>query len=411
MMKQDLGVQGMKIHFGFNDIMPDGMGSAAVNLLTALQREGIAFQTVHPWRKVQVQEFLQFRPIFLTDGDEPPLADVIQPMIDAINRDPACTHFSHFGSPNWGAITPYLRPDIKLVVSVHSITPSALKIALAYRDRTSMFVPVSWKVEERLKACLPKSQHSRIMLVTNAIDVKAYRQKDDPVDARPHKILFMGRIEDVTKGCDKIPKIAEILKARGVLFQWDLYGYFHWGYEKAFHDEVKRHGVGDVVCHKGCLSPAQMRDMISQYDVVVVPSNHEGFGLVVIEAMASAVPCVVSRLEGVTDRILVNGESGVLVGKNDLRGFADAIEKLLRDDVLRQTMGQAGYRSVLERFDLPAHGAAYRKVFEHAMQDTTVHAQQQLTDPATFRLPENLKSHILARILPLSIKKILKRIL
>ena len=401
----------MKIVFGFNAIMPDGMGSAAMNLLTALHREGIPFQTVHPWKQVKIPEFMKFRPLFLTDTEaEPSLEDSIEKMIEAVNGDPECTHFSHFGSPNWGAIVPYLRPDIKLVVSVHSITPSAQKIALAYKERTSIFVPVSWKVEERLKKILPAHEHHKIIRVPNAIDVGARSQKDYRSDNVPLKILFMGRIEDVTKGCDKIPRIARRLKDGALNFQWDMYGYFHWGYEKRFFRDIERWGVGDVVTHKGCLTPDQLVAIVPAYDVMVMPSNHEGLPLTLLETMAASVPCVVSRLDGVTDRMLEDGVNGLLVGKNDIVGFADAVARLLKDKALRQSIGLAGYQRVREWFDLKSHGEKYRYVLEQAMKDQTVYPHL-VFDANTFRIPGALKPHMLARILPLWLKKILKRII
>ena len=140
--------------------------------------------------------------------------------------------------------------------------------------------------------------------------------------------MFFGRVEDVTKGCDKIPQIAKKLKDKGLSFTWDIYGYFHWGYEKKFYSLNRKYDVEDVIKYKGCLQPNEIVNKIKDYDIFVLTSNHEGFGLALIEAMCVGLGCVASNIHDVTDRIVENGKEGFLCGKNDIAGFSEAIFKL-----------------------------------------------------------------------------------
>jgi len=405
----------VKVYLGFNDIRQDGMGAAAMTLLKALNGAGVSVQTVHPWKQVQVPEYFQFNPIFLSDsGDEPPLSDSIHDMIEVINSDLECTIFSHFGSSNWGAIIPYLRPDIRVVVSVHSITPSALKIALANSERTNKFVAVSWEVEKILLRKLPRKDHRKISLVTNAVDARRFVQKTDfGKHGDRIKIVSLGRVEDYTKGADKIPKIAQKLKQAGLDFEWHLYGYFHWGYEDRFFGQVKKHRVEDVVLYKGCLTPSEIPAMLSLYDIMVMPSNHEGFGISLVESMAAGLTCISSRLRDVTDKIIENGKDGILVGRNDIKGFARAILMACADPYMRKKMGNAAREKIISQFSIEKHGLRYRKLFEEAMADQTTVAVPMLPMPPKelFVMPESLKPHLLARILPGWLKRELKKII
>lgn len=395
----------MKVYFGFNDIRQDGMGSAAINLLTALTEQGIKVQPVHPWKKILVEEYIKFNPIFLTDSEEEPeLKDVIQKMIDIVNNDPECAIFSHFGSQNWGAIVPYLRPDIKVVVSVHSITPSSLKIALANKDRTSLFIPVNWRIEKKLQKQFPKE---KVFRIPNAIDTNKY-----PVHAHsnnaPIKIIFFGRIENYTKGCDRIPKIAKILKDRGLEFEWDFYGYFHWGYENKYYELNKRYGVDDVIKYKGCVQPHEIPSTISKYDIMIMPSNHEGLPYVLIESMACGLVSVASLLKDVTDKIVNDGVDAFLVNKNDIKGFADIIYKAATDTELRKKIGANARKKIVDNFDIKEFGKRYKEAFVIAESDDTIYQTKHFS-PETFKMPNNLKPHILARLIPTSIKTILKK--
>ena len=402
----------MKVYLGFNGVHQDGMGSAAITLLHALKRSGVNVQPVHPWKQVLIPEYFQFNPIFLSESSEElPLSVSIREMINIVNDDPECTVFSHFGSPNWGAIIPYLRPDIRVVVSVHSVTPSALKIALANQERTSKFIAVSWEVEQKLKQKLPSCDHWKISLVPNAIDMDRHPQKRDfsNVGGRV-KIIFFGRIEDYTKGVDKIPKIAKKLKKEGLDFEWDLYGYFHWGYESRFYKQLKNNGVEDVVQYKGCLTPTEIPATLTAYDIMVMPSNHEGLPLALIESMATGLTSVASRLHNVTDRIIEDGKEGFLVGRNDIKGFAKAILTASASPDLRVRIGKAARAKVSADFSIDKHGMNYRHVFEEAMADRNYVCATNLPSLVKFILPEALKPHILARILPNWIKRILKKL-
>jgi spore coat protein SA len=75
----------------------------------------------------------------------------------------------------------------------------------------------------------------------------------------------------------------------------------------------------------------------------------ELLGLSVLEAMASGLPVVASRLGGVPE-IVVDGETGFLVGPGDIDELHDRLALLLADPVLAADMGRRARDRVLERF-------------------------------------------------------------
>ncbi|MGA2924699.1 MAG: glycosyltransferase family 4 protein [Solirubrobacteraceae bacterium] len=85
----------------------------------------------------------------------------------------------------------------------------------------------------------------------------------------------------------------------------------------------------------------------------VVPSTWpEPFGQVAVEAMAACKPVVASNVGGLRE-IVVDGETGLLVPRNDADALASAIARLLDDPQLRQRLGQAG-RERAKRYTLAA---------------------------------------------------------
>lgn len=95
------------------------------------------------------------------------------------------------------------------------------------------------------------------------------------------------------------------------------------------------------------------RDLARIYgaiDIVVLASSNEGTPVALIEAMASARPVVATQVGGVAD-LVRNGETGLLVRPDDLRGFAAAMVRLASAASERSAMGAAGRRDVAVRFD------------------------------------------------------------
>ncbi|MGH7967050.1 MAG: glycosyltransferase family 4 protein [Candidatus Binatia bacterium] len=84
-------------------------------------------------------------------------------------------------------------------------------------------------------------------------------------------------------------------------------------------------------------------------DVFAFASRSEGFGQVVIEAMAAGTPVVTSRIPPLTE-IMVDGETGLLVEPDDPRAFAQAIAWLLQHPEEAQRMGKQGQERIQSHF-------------------------------------------------------------
>jgi glycosyltransferase involved in cell wall biosynthesis len=85
-------------------------------------------------------------------------------------------------------------------------------------------------------------------------------------------------------------------------------------------------------------------------DLFVFPSLFaEGFGLPPVEAMAAGTPVVGTRSGAIAETV-EHGVTGLLVEKNDPKGLADAMLRLLRNAEMREEMGRAGRNKMLKHF-------------------------------------------------------------
>jgi glycosyltransferase involved in cell wall biosynthesis len=86
-------------------------------------------------------------------------------------------------------------------------------------------------------------------------------------------------------------------------------------------------------------------------DVFAMPSIWEGFGLVLLEAMAAGRPIVASRVATIPE-VVLDGETGLLVPAGDPLALADALARLAADPDLASQFGEAGRERVRRQFSI-----------------------------------------------------------
>jgi len=87
--------------------------------------------------------------------------------------------------------------------------------------------------------------------------------------------------------------------------------------------------------------------------VFVLPSLYEGFGIVLLEAMAAGVPVVATNVNGINE-VVVDGESGILVPPKNPEAIADAVINIIENDKLTERLVMEGYKRA-ELFDIKDH--------------------------------------------------------
>jgi glycosyltransferase involved in cell wall biosynthesis len=103
-------------------------------------------------------------------------------------------------------------------------------------------------------------------------------------------------------------------------------------------------------------------------DVFVFPSQWEGLGIALLEAMAAGLPVVATAVGGVRE-VVVDGQTGFLVPAQDPSSLVNALLQLANDPGLRTRMGQAGQRRVREHFSLEAMVRQTEQLYIELLQE------------------------------------------
>jgi glycosyltransferase involved in cell wall biosynthesis len=147
-------------------------------------------------------------------------------------------------------------------------------------------------------------------------------------------------------------------------------------------DETLASGISDLAAREGLAGRivfAGETRTIEQYyravDVFAFPTRREAFGMALVEAMASGLPCIASRLPGVTDDIVSDGETGLLVEPHDVDALTAALSRVLTEPDLASRLGRAARRAVEPRFAIERTARltldAYRRLLHMPSEPVT----------------------------------------
>jgi glycosyltransferase involved in cell wall biosynthesis len=191
--------------------------------------------------------------------------------------------------------------------------------------------------------CARRRSHipaEKLIVIPNAIDPDAFAISARRADGR-FRVGFIGRLDPV-KRVDDLLRAARLLP-RGIMLE-----IFGDGAERdRLHTLVHELGIGDRVTFHGTIARPQLG--LEQIDALVLPSEAEGFGLVLIEAMAAGVPVIGTNVPGICD--VINADvNGLLAAVRSPASIARAILRLRDEAMLREQLVTVGRRTVVDRY-------------------------------------------------------------
>ena len=219
----------------------------------------------------------------------------------------------------------------------------------------------------------------RIAVIPNALDMAAVRvaaARDWRTEAGwpPETIVlgFTGRLAHI-KGVDVLLHSVARLHSQGLPVRLVIVGE---GAEQADLEALAvQLGIGAITHFSGRLPRSAIYGAIKGFDIAVVPSREEGFGLSALEAMAAGVPVVASRADALQE-VVEEGATGLLCQVDDPQSMADALARLVADAELRTQMGAVGAAHAESLYDAPAYRARLGTLMENLVRPPALAAHR-----------------------------------
>ena len=147
------------------------------------------------------------------------------------------------------------------------------------------------------------------------------------------------------KGIGDLIRAIDLLARRGIDARLEIAGT---GPEDgSLRELVTSLGLADRVSFLGWVENVQ--ECMNRWDVYVQPSLAEGFGISVLEAMASGLPVVATRVGGLPE-VVLEGETGFLVSPSNPEELADRMSRFAGAPELRDRLGERGRTLALTEF-------------------------------------------------------------
>jgi len=140
------------------------------------------------------------------------------------------------------------------------------------------------------------------------------------------------------------------------------------GPESDFWMQVAALGLNGRVEFVRFPNPEVLLHLYQAATVFALSSDEEGLGVVILEAMACAIP-VVSTRSGGPDGIITDGQDGYLVGLDNAKALADRLARLLSDEELNRRMGEAARKTILQRYECGVTGRAFLEIYDELLSD------------------------------------------
>lgn len=233
----------------------------------------------------------------------------------------------------------------------------ASKHRLAYRFVNRFFDRVLAVSQEVRNYCIAEDglPPQKVLTLYNGIELDQIASRDSAAVSRAglgcaeasHLIITAANIRRV-KGLDVLLRTAAIVQRE---FPRAIFlivgGILEPEYSRELEQLMRSLSLSDTVKFLGARK--DVMPLLAISDVFCLPSRSEGFSNALVEAMASSLPCVATRVGGNAEA-LADGQSGFIVDSDDPQAMAEKLLILLCDPELRQRMGHRGKETVESRF-------------------------------------------------------------
>jgi glycosyltransferase involved in cell wall biosynthesis len=246
------------------------------------------------------------------------------------------------------------------------VEPDGARWTLRGLPKPAAFIFNSHAMENALWPSLSTlAPNSRHYVVHNAVDLENFSVAPWP-EGSLCRVGMVANFAPFKRHEDFLRMAADMLKVRGDLEFWivgeDTQGT---GRRMELEELAQDFGVAGHVRFLGHRS--DIPQIMQQLHLLVVPSQFEPFGRVVIEAMACGRPVIGSNDGGIPE-IIEHGETGYLVEVGDYQEFAKAALALLAQREKWQNMSHAAVGAVRKRFSLDAHVAQITAIYHELLE-------------------------------------------
>ncbi len=275
----------------------------------------------------------------------------------------------HTPVPGIGDITSFLAGSIPTVVTYHTGSMLKSKILPDIAVRLYEYGPMRLLLNQA-KHIICSSDFVRFNFlgryihksttITPAVDVDIFKP-DVSKKAKDPTVLFVAGLghSEQYKGLATLLNAISMVKNDISNIRLIVAG--DGDMRSEYESQAEKLGIGSSVDFRGKLSNGKLVAAYQEAHIFVLPTSNDSFPLTILEAMATELPVVSTRI-GSIPSIIESGQDGFLINGFTAEAVASDISKIIKDEIVKLNFGLAGRKKVLDKFNWKLRADQYQNV-------------------------------------------------
>ena len=218
------------------------------------------------------------------------------------------------------------------------------------------FVVLVEDMQQKITSWFPNKP---VCVLPNPVDVQGMSSSESNVRDR-NRILFLGWLNR-GKGVYDLVDAAKILEKERVDFVIDFFGTKEVEQLKSY---ILNEGLERKLTVHGWADEQRKLVALHKSTALILPSHTEGIPNVILEAMASKIPIISTRVGGLLE-ILRDGENAVIIEPGNPQDIAEKIKFVFNNRLYCQNIAERSYLEVCKKYDLPIIKKRFEEMLEH----------------------------------------------
>jgi len=256
---------------------------------------------------------------------------------------------AHDFKANYYALAAAKDLPVKKVATLHHLWQHGPRCLAVYDlldaiqvRRFDRIIAVSPEIANQAKRWRIPKQKLRVII--NGIDIARFSESGSRVSNGRIVVGSVGRLTEAKGFADLLAAAAQVCKVLPTV-SFLIIG--DGPLRSSLESAAARLQISDRIRFAGRLDSVEAA--YAQMDIYALSSRREGTPIALLEAMASRLPIVATRVGAIPD-VIEEGVSGLLVNAGDIEGLSKAIIRLAQDAMLAAQLGEAAYARVIEEF-------------------------------------------------------------
>ena len=256
-------------------------------------------------------------------------------------------------------------PKLKVFTTKHSVKYSnPERLVYKLENKTLNFSDAIICISDYVKEYLSKMgiKENKLFRVYNGIDYDYFNSAKPP----DYKSNYIGIVAMLVrqKGIDNLLKAFKIVISKYPDAKLEIVG--NGPLMSELETLAHKLGISEFVNFSGRVSHKEVREKMSKWRAMVLPSRWEAFGLVIAEANAVGLPVIASNV-GAIPELIEDGKNGMIFRAGDVSELAGKIKSIYNDPNLAQKMGQDA-KKYSKKFDIKDKVSAKEKLYKELIK-------------------------------------------